>query len=49
MFEHTFVNTGVEARKPAALATSFAAQTAAIGGLLLIQLMRPELLPMAHR
>ena len=46
MFEQTFVGTSVEARKPAAVAASLLLQSIALGGLLLIPLLHPELLPM---
>jgi protein TonB len=46
MFDQTFVDTHVEARKPAAVAASFLFQTLAVGSLLLIPLLRVEMLPL---
>ncbi len=45
MFEQTFVGSSVEACKPAAVAVSLLFQSIALGGLLLIPLLHPELLP----
>ena len=48
MFEQTFPDARVETRKPAAVAASLVFQSIAMGGLLLIPLLHPELLPVTR-
>ena len=48
MFEQTFPGVRMETRKPAAVAASLVFQCIAMGGLLLIPLLHPELLPVTR-